>query len=130
KVMFLAITFVVYLLPLVVKAIDDVDAVYLRTALTLGATTQQAVRRVLVAIAWPDIFQALRTGFGVGWGYILLAEMVAADQGLGNIIITSQRRGPREHIYLVLVVITLVAFLTDRVWAYAGRKLFPYREAK
>jgi NitT/TauT family transport system permease protein len=130
KVMFLAIAFVVYLLPLVVKAIDDVDSVFLHTAFTLGASTQQAVRRVLVAIAWPDIFQALRTGFGVGWGYILLAEMVAADQGLGNIIITSQRRGPREHIYLVLVVITLVAFLTDRLWAFAGRKLFPYREAK
>jgi NitT/TauT family transport system permease protein len=78
----------------------------------------------------PDIFKALRTGFGVGWGYILLAEMVAAESGLGNIIITSQRRGPREHIYLVLVVITLVAFLTDRLWDLAGRKLFPYREAK
>ena len=130
KVMFLAIAFVVYLLPLVVKAIDDVDSVFLRTAFTLGASTSQAVRRVLVAIAWPDIFQALRTGFGVGWGYILLAEMVAADQGLGNIIITSQRRGPREHIYLVLVVITLVAFATDRVWAWAGRRLFPYREAQ
>lgn len=130
KVMFLAIAFVVYLLPLVIKAIDDVDSVFLRTAFTLGASTQQAVRRVLVAIAWPDIFQALRTGFGVGWGYILLAEMVAAETGLGNIIITSQRRGPREHIYLVLVVITLVAFLTDRVWAWIGRQLFPYREAK
>lgn len=130
KVMFLAIAFFVYLIPLVVKAIDDVDSVYLQTAFTLGASTPQAVGRVLVAIAWPDIFQALRNGFGVGWGYILLAEMVAAESGLGNIIITSQRRGPREHIYLVLVVITLVAFLTDRAWGWAGRRLFPYREAK
>ena len=113
-----------------VKAIDDVDSVYLQTAFTLGASTRQAVRRVLVAIAWPDIFQALRNGFGVGWGYIMLAEMVDAESGLGNIIITSQRRGPREHIYLVLVVITLVAFLIDRAWGWAGRRLFPYREAK
>jgi ABC-type nitrate/sulfonate/bicarbonate transport system permease component len=128
KVMFLAIAFFVYLLPLVVKAIDDVDAVYLQTAFTLGASTVQAVQKVLVPIAWPDIFQALRHGFGVGWGYILLAEMVAAEQGLGNIIIVSQRRGPREHIYLVLAVITLIAFCTDRLWAWAGRRLFPYRE--
>lgn len=128
KVMFLAIAFFVYLLPLVVKAIDDVDPVYLQTAFTLGATTAQAVRKVLVAIAWPDIYQALRNGFGVGWGYILLAEMVAAEQGLGNIIIISQRRGPREHIYLVLAAITLIAFVTDRLWARAGRWLFPYRQ--
>jgi NitT/TauT family transport system permease protein len=129
KVMFLALAFFVYLLPLVVKAVDDVDAVFLQTAFTLGANTRQAVAKVLVAIAWPDIYQALRHGFGVGWGYILLAEMVAAETGLGNIIIISQRRGPREHIYLVLVVITLVAFLTDRLWAWGGRRLFPYRQA-
>jgi NitT/TauT family transport system permease protein len=128
KVMFLAIAFFVYLLPLVVKAIDDVDSVYLQTAFTLGASIAQAVYKVLVPIAWPDIFQALRNGFGVGWGYILLAEMVAAEQGLGNLIIVSQRRGPREHIYLVLIAITLIAFFTDRLWARAGRWLFPYRE--
>ncbi len=43
---------------------------------------------------------------------------------------TSQRRGPREHIYLVLLVIVAVAFLTDRLWAAIGRRLFPYRVAK
>jgi NitT/TauT family transport system permease protein len=128
KAMFLAIAFFAYLLPLIIQAIDQVDPVYLQTAFTLGATTRQAIAKVLLAIAWPDIFQALRTGFGVGWGYILLAEMVAAEQGLGNIIIVSQRRGPREHIYLVLASITLIAFLTDRLWARAGRWLFPYRQ--
>ena len=56
--------------------------------------------------------------------------MVATQSGLGNIIIISQRRGPREHIYLVLVVITLLAFLTDRLWAWGGRRLFPHREAR
>jgi ABC-type nitrate/sulfonate/bicarbonate transport system permease component len=130
KVMFLAIAFVVYLLPLVVQAVDDVDSVYLQTASTLGATTTQAIGRVLVPIAAPGIYQALRNGFSVGWGYILLAEMVAAETGLGNIIITSQRRGPREHIYLVLAVITLLAFVTDRLWAWGGRRLFPHREAR
>lgn len=69
-------------------------------------------------------------GFGVGWSYILLVEMVDMSKGIGGLIMVSQRRGPREHIYLVLVFIVAVAFLTDRLWAYAGRKLFPYREAR
>ena len=81
--------------------------------------------RVLLPIAWPDIWQAMRLGFGVGWSYILLAEMVDVGSGLGGIIITSQRRGPREHIYLVLLVIVVVAFFTDRLWAGVGRFLFP-----
>jgi len=130
KVMFLALAFSIYLVPLFVAAVDAVDDTYLKTAYTLGATKGQAVSRVLLPISWPDIWQAMRLGFGVGWSYILLAEMVDVGRGLGGIIITSQRRGPREHIYLVLVIIVAVAFLTDKLWAAVGRLLFPYREIK
>lgn len=130
KVMFLALAFGIYLVPLIVAAVDGVDDTYLKTAYTLGASPGQAVSRVLLPIAWPEIFQAMRLGFGVGWSYILLAEMVDVGRGLGGIIITSQRRGPREHIYLVLLAIVAVAFLTDKLWAAIGRWLFPYREQK
>jgi len=82
KVMFLALAFVIYLLPLFVKAVDDVDQVYLQTAYTLGATKWQTIRRVLFEISMPRIFHAMRLGFGVGWTYIILAEMVAADYGV------------------------------------------------
>lgn len=127
KVAFLALAFVIYLLPLVVTSVDQVDQVYLKTAYTLGATRWQAVTRVLLGVAWPDVFNSLRLGFGIGWSYIILAEMVDIGRGLGGIIIISQRRGPREHIYLVLLVIVAVAYLTDRLWAWAGQRLFPYR---
>jgi NitT/TauT family transport system permease protein len=130
KVMFLALAFSIYLVPLFVNAVDAVDDTYLKTAYTLGASRWESVRSVLLPIAWPDIWQAMRLGFGVGWSYILLAEMVDVGRGLGGIIITSQRRGPREHIYLVLVIIVGVAFLTDKLWATAGLRLFPYRDQK
>ena len=97
KVVFLALAFSIYLVPLFVAAVDAVDDTYLKTAYTLGATKGQAVSRVLLPISWPEIWHAMRLGFGVGWSYILLAEMVDVGRGLGGIIITSQRRGPREH---------------------------------
>jgi NitT/TauT family transport system permease protein len=128
KVAFLAMAFSIYLLPLIVESVDAVDDVYLKTAYTLGASKLQTVRKVLLAVSWPNIYQSLRLGFGVGWSYIILAEMVDIGRGLGGIIIISQRRGPREHIYLVLLVIVALAFLTDRLWAAVGQKLFPYRE--
>jgi NitT/TauT family transport system permease protein len=129
KVAFLGLAFAIYLVPLFVAAVDAVPDTYLKTAYTLGASRWQAVRKVLLPISWPEIYQAMRLGFGIGWSYILLAEMVDVGRGLGGIIITSQRRGPREHIYLVLLVIVVVAFLTDKLWVAAGRRLFPYREA-
>lgn len=130
KIVFLALAFGIYLLPLIVNAVDAVDDTYLKTAYTLGATKRQVVGSVLLAISWPDIYQALRMGFGVGWSYILLAEIVDPNKGLGGIITTSQRVGPREHIYLVLLIIVAVAFLTDRLWVFIGQQLFPYRRVE
>jgi NitT/TauT family transport system permease protein len=129
KIVFLALAFAIFLLPQIAAAVDGVDDTYLKTAYTLGARRRHAVLKVLLPVAWPRIYDALRLGFGVGWSYILLAEMVDIGRGLGGLIIVSQRRGPREHIYLVLLVIVLVAFATDKLWAAVGRRLFPYREA-
>jgi NitT/TauT family transport system permease protein len=128
KVMFLALAFFIFLLPMILRAVDEVDDNYLRTAYTLGATHWETIRYVLLGVSAPKIYQAMRLGFGIGWTYIILAEMVAAERGLGQIIIVAQRRGPREHIYLVLLVIVLIAYLTDRLWATVGKWLFPYQE--
>ncbi len=130
KVMFLALAFLIYMAPLFVKAVEDVDNVYLQTAYTMGASRWETVRKILLPISLPQIINAMRLGFGVGWTYIILAEMVAAERGLGQIIIIAQRRGPREHIYLVLVVIVLIAYLTDKLWVRLYNYLFPYLRSK
>jgi NitT/TauT family transport system permease protein len=127
KVMFLAIATFIYLLPLVFKAVASVDEVYLETAATLGTGTWKQVTRVLIPVALSEIYNAMRLAFAVGWTYIILAEMVDADRGLGNLIIVSQRRGPREHIFLVILVIALVGFLVDWLLARLGRWLFPHK---
>lgn len=127
KVIFLAMAFAIYLLPLVIAAIDKVPEVYLRTAYTLGASRFQAIFRVLIPIAMPDIWQSMRLAFGVGWTYLVLAEVVVLVDGLGYLIGISQRRGPREDIYLVILTITLIAWIADMVWNYLGYLLFPYK---
>jgi NitT/TauT family transport system permease protein len=127
KEMFLAIAFFVYLLPLVVKAMDKVDDVFVQTAYTLGAGRWQVITRVLCPIAMYDIWNAMRLAFGVGWTYIILAEIIFSEAGLGQIITIAQRRGPREYMYLVIVVIALLAWLTDLVFSRVGRLLFPYK---
>lgn len=130
KIMFLALSFLIYMIPLYIKAFDEVDNVYLQTAYTLGVKRWKAITRVLFPIAFPKIIHAMRLGFGVGWTYIILAEMVAAERGLGQIIIIAQRRGPREHIYLVLIVIVLIAYFTDKLWQIVYDELFPYKRAQ
>ena len=126
KVIFLGMAFAIYLLPLVVSAIDGVSDVYVKTAYTLGTSRLQVITRVLIPIALPDIWQAMRLAFSVGWTYLVLTEVVVMESGLGYLIQVSFRRGPREHIYLVILLISLIAWGADFLWRRAGRVLFPY----
>jgi NitT/TauT family transport system permease protein len=127
KVMFIFIACVPFVYSSVVAAIAGVPERYVETAQTLGATSFQIVRKVLVALAIPDIYNSLRHLFGLAFGYIMLAELINAQHGLGYLLMSSQRRGLSEHIILILIIIGLLAYGIDRVLFWFQRGLFPYR---
>jgi len=129
KFLFLALATFVMLLPLVIASLDRVDDVYLQTAYTLGAGPGQTISQVLVPVALSDIYDDLCLTYGIGWGYIILAELIDAKFGLGHLILVSQRRGMNEDVYAVLIVIVLISFLINWTLRNVGGWLFPYREA-
>lgn len=88
----------------------------------------QPLYKVLLPLAMPGITNSLRLLFGLAFGYIMLAEVINAKFGLGALINLSQRQGPREHIYLVLILIALLAFAIDRAILAIQGWLFPYRQ--
>lgn len=127
KVMFIFIACVPFVYSDAVRSIVSVPDRYVETARTLGATPWQVVTKVLVALALPDIYKSLRSLFGMAFGYIMLAELINAEHGLGYLLSTSQRRGLSEHIILILLVIGLLAFAIDRFLGWMQSGLFPYR---
>ncbi len=130
KIGFLFIGCFVALLPLVIKAIASVPAAYLDVAVTKGASQWQLVRYVLFPVAQADIWDHLRGVYGVGWGWIILAEVVNAERGLGYLIDVSNRRGHTDAIFAVIIVIVLIAIACDQLWRLGGRLLFPYAHRK
>jgi len=127
KVMFIFIACVPFVFSDAVAAIVNVPERYVEAAQTLGATSWQIVRKVLVALALPDIYNSLRHLFGLAFGYIMLAELINAQHGLGYLLMTSQRRGLSEHIILILIIIGLLAYGIDRLLFWFQRGLFPHR---
>ena len=130
KIMFIFIACVAFILSDTARAIEDVGGQYVDTAYTLGAKAWQVILKVLIPLALPNVFNSLRLLFGLAFGYIMLAETIkfgSESGGLGDIINTSQRRGPREHVILVLLIIPLVALGIDRTLLWVQRELFPYR---
>jgi ABC-type nitrate/sulfonate/bicarbonate transport system permease component len=130
KVMFIFIACVPFVYADAVAAVTGVPERYVETAQTLGASSAQIVRKVLVPLALPDIYSSLRHLFGLAFGYIMLAELINAQHGLGYLLMASQRRGLSEHIILILIIIGLLAYGIDRLLFWFQRGLFPYREAE
>ncbi len=126
KVGFLFIGCFVALLPAVVHAISDVPNDFINLATTKGATQWQVITRVLIPVAGPNIWNSLRLVYGIGWGWIILAEIVNGDRGIGFLISISERRGQTASIYAIILVIIAMAVLCDQVWLRIGRRLFPY----
>jgi ABC-type nitrate/sulfonate/bicarbonate transport system permease component len=127
KVMFIFIACVPFVYSDTVSAITGVPDRYVETAQTLGARPWQAISKVLVPLALPEIYTSLRHLFGLAFGYIMLAELINAEHGLGYLLMASQRRGLSEHIILILLIIGLLAYGIDRVLLWFQRGLFPHR---
>ncbi len=130
KVMFIFIACVAFIVWDTARAIEEVGSQYIDTAYTLGAGTWQTIGKVLLPLALPSVFNSLRLLFGLAFGYIMLAEVVKfGDEagGLGDLINMSQKRGPREHVLLILLIIPVVALVIDRLLFLIQAELFPYR---
>ena len=130
KVMFLFIASAAFVISDATAAVLEVPQRYVDTALTLGASRLQVIFKVLVPLAAPVIFNSLRLLFGLAFGYVMLAELVkfgSDSGGLGDLINVSQRRGDREPILIVLILIPLLAYTIDRALWWLQCDLFPYR---
>jgi NitT/TauT family transport system permease protein len=126
KVMFLFLATAPFLFYETSRSIVGVHDRYVDTAQTLGAKPRQVVTKVLIALAAPSIYGALRANFGLAFGYVMLAEVVDAGAGLGFLLLQSQRRGLPEHLLATLLVIGLLAWLIDQTFRFFERGFFPY----
>ena len=127
KIMLLFAGIFVYLLPLVVEAVDNVEEVYLQTAVTLGATRGQLVRHVLIPGSLPAIGEALRVMNGIGWTYVILAEIVNARYGLGHLITVAGKRSHVDQIFAGVLVILAIGVVTDWMIRILNRQLFAWK---
>jgi NitT/TauT family transport system permease protein len=100
---------------------DLVEAAY-----TLGAKDRGVIRRVLLPGAAPEIAEALRQVLGLGWTYVIVAELIGASSGIGHMITDSQALMATENIIAGIVVIGLVGLCSDLLFKKANQRLFPW----
>jgi NitT/TauT family transport system permease protein len=96
---------------------------------TLGATRRTVLARVLIPATMPGVMDALRVTLGWAWTYLVVAELVAADQGLGYFILNSMRGLFTDQIFLGIIVIGLLGLITDQIFKFLRARLLPWASA-
>jgi len=127
KVMFLAFGIFVYLLPVVIQRIDEVEEVYVQTARTLGATRFQYIVTVFIPAVMQRISDDIRVLVAISWTYIIVAELVNRTGGLGSMAFAAARQSRMDKVFAVLLVIVLIGFIQDRVFRLGDKLLFPHK---
>ncbi len=93
---------------------------------TLGASKWQVVRRVLVPATLPGILDTLRITMGWAWTFLVVAELVAADSGLGYMILQSMRGLDPAGIFVGIFTIGFLGLLTDLGFKWIKRAVLPW----
>ena len=129
KVSFLAFGIIVYLVPVVVQRVHEVEDVYLQTVFTLGATNWQTIRTVYMPYVFSRIIDDVRVLTAISWTYITIVEMLNRGGGIGELIWTAKRQSRIDKAFAILLVIILIGVVQDRLFVLIDRLLFPHKHA-
>lgn len=127
KVAFLAFGIIVYLIPVVIQRIDEVQSVYLNTVFTLGATSWQTIRTVYMPYVFSKIIDDIRVLTAISWTYITIVEMLNKGGGIGELIWTAKRQSRIDKAFAILIIIVMIGILQDRLFVMIDKMLFPYK---
>ncbi|HYB09137.1 MAG TPA: ABC transporter permease [Alphaproteobacteria bacterium] len=111
---------------LVADVSRGVSSDLLDVSYTLGAGRRTVVSRVLIPATMPGVMDTLRVTLGWAWTYLVVAELVAANKGLGYFILSSLRGLFTDQIFLGIVVIGLLGLLTDKLFKVFRNRLLPW----
>ncbi len=127
KVNFLAFGIIIFLLPVVIARIDEVKSVYLKTVHTLGATDWQVIRTVYIPSVFSRLFDDIRILTAISWTYIVFAEQVASQGGIGYLTFAVRRFGRIDKLFALLILILIIGLIQDRIFKYLDKEFFPYK---
>ena len=98
----------------------------LRAAQTLGASRRQLLTHVVLPNALPELFTSVRLSVGIGWTSLIAAEMVAANSGLGWMVINAGSYLRTDVVLLGIVLLGLAGYFFDWILVQLQRRYAPW----
>ena len=117
---------VFFLIALILDNVLAVPKELVESAQTMGASRWHIVTRVIFPAAAPQIVDSMRNMIAVSWTYLVIAEIVAATDGIGAVMMRAARFLHVDVIMAGILTIGILGVLTDIGFRLASRSLFPY----
>jgi NitT/TauT family transport system permease protein len=114
---------------LVLLVADDARRVpkeFIETGRTLGATDWALMKDVLLRAMLPNMVDSLRITLGWCWTYLLIAEIVASNSGIGYELWTARRYGKTPEVFAGILTIGIIGLVSDQLIRLAHRRAFRY----
>ncbi len=109
------------------SGVSGVNISKVHAAYSLGASKWQLMRYVIIPNSLPEIFTGARVAMGVCWGTVVAAELVAAEQGAGMMIMVASRFQNTDIVILGIILIGVIGFGIDMLMRWAERILVPWK---
>jgi sulfonate transport system permease protein len=97
----------------VMGAIMSVDRKLVEVGRAFRLSDAAMVRRILLPAVLPAYVISLRSGLGLGWMFVVAAELLGASEGLGYLLIDGQQLGKPAQIVAAIVAFAIIGKLTD-----------------
>jgi NitT/TauT family transport system permease protein len=125
----IAIIFIGTFFQMVLMMAEDVRRVpmqQIEAAQTMGATRDEVMSLVVFQSAKPALVDTLRVTMGWAWTYLVVAELVAANSGLGYAILKAQRFLQTDKIFAGILLIGAIGLAMDQGFRWLHRRSFPW----
>lgn len=111
---------------LVSEDVRRVPMAQIEAAQTMGADRRELLSLVVHKSALPAIVDTLRVTLGWAWTYLVVAELVAANSGLGYAILKAQRFLQTDKIFVGILIIGIIGLVMDQLFRLLHRRAFPW----
>ena len=109
------------------SGVSGVKISKVHAAYSLGANKRQILRHVIIPNSLPEIFTAARVAMGVCWGTVVAAELVAAEKGVGKMIVAASKFQDTDIVLMGIILIGIIGFGIDMLMRWAERVLVPWK---
>ncbi len=109
------------------SGVSGVKISKVHAAYSLGASKAQIMRYVIVPNSLPEIFTGARVAMGVCWGTVVAAELVAASQGAGMMIMVASKFQNTDIVIMGIILIGVIGFGIDILMRWAEAMLVPWK---